>query len=83
MESVLKTYTNDGNNSTVADLLANVLSDILGESGLGILLDDVNVTYYENIDNITVPDDVYNKTKKHDYKSLMWTIPFGTNHLLS
>ena len=76
----MKRYTEeDEEDDTVAGVLANVLSDILGD--LGILLDRVNVTYYEHIENRTVPDSSYNKDKRSDYKSLMWTIPFGTNQL--
>lgn len=79
MESVLNTYTGE-EDETVADLLANVIDDLLGPSGFGILSKgkNVNVTYYEHIENRTVPSASYDKAK--DYKSLMWTIPFGANH---
>lgn len=65
MESVLKSYTDEKEDSTVADLLANVLDDLLGPSGFGSLADDndIKVTYYEHIKNETVPSESYNKTK--------------------
>lgn len=77
MEDLLKRYSeaDEDGTATVADLLGNILSDVLGR--MGILSGDVNVTYFEHIDNRTVPDDGYDSNKKNDYKSLMWTIPFG------
>ena len=56
MNEVLDTYStdNDDGESTVADLLANVLSKELGTDdegkGLHILTDDVTVSYYEHVE---------------------------------
>ena len=79
MESILKSYT-DEEDETVADLIGNVIDDLLGDSGFGILSGDVNVTYYEHIDNTTIASSSFDSEK--DYKSLMWTIPFGKDTVL-
>lgn len=71
LEDTLNNYEADSaSTDTVADIIANVLSDLLGE--IGILNDDVFVTYYEHENNQTVGYDAYDATK--DFKSLMWTI---------
>lgn len=87
IETVLNNYDDDTDQSgdnTVAKLLADILSDLLGDGstelnipGLGILKGDINVTYYEHVDGATVGSDMYDR-QNQDVKSLMWTIPFGT-----
>lgn len=79
MESVLKSYTGE-EDETVADLIGNVIDDILGDSGFGILSGNVNVTYYEHVDNTTKASSSFDENA--DYKSLMWTIPFGKDPFL-
>ena len=74
LDEVLNTYEVDDGNSTVADLIANVLTDLLGNE-LGILSSDVTVKYYEHDDDSLEPYDNYAKDLK--IKSLMWEIPFG------
>jgi hypothetical protein len=72
---ILSTYEVDDGNSTVADLLAKVLTDLLGNR-LGILSDDVSVTYFEHTnETLLVPYDKY--AKNLDVKSILWEIPFG------
>lgn len=71
LEDTLNNYEADSSSTdTVADIIANVLSDLLGE--IGILNEDVFVTYYEHENNQAVGYDAYDATK--DFKSLMWTI---------
>jgi hypothetical protein len=52
LEDILNTYGNDDGNTTVADLLANVLTDKLSNIRVankqGILSSPVSVTYYEH-----------------------------------
>ena len=47
LDEILNTYEVDDGESTVADLVANVLTDLLGND-LGILTGDVTVQYYEH-----------------------------------
>ena len=81
MLEVLNKYDNgaDGD-STVADLLANVLSVELGNDsgGLGILQSNVTVSYYEHVDGDRIEYGSYDRSK--DIKSLMWKIPFGQKY---
>lgn len=65
----------DNSDSTVADLIANVLSDLLG-NGLGILSEDVSVKYFEHENESSlVPHTTYDENLY--VKSIMWEIPFG------
>ena len=64
LDQVLNTYEVDDGNSTAADLLANVLTDLLGNR-LDILKSDVTVTYYEHDGTQSlIPHDKYNRGKK-------------------
>ena len=78
LDGILTTYEVDGGDSTVADLIANVLTDLLGNR-LGILAGDVTVRYYEH--NTTIGQESLetydNYNSELDVKSLMWEIPFG------
>ena len=80
LDEVLSTYKVDDGESTVADLIANVLTDLLGNN-LGILNENITVTYYEHNGQVSLtPHDKYNKDI--DIKSLMWTIPFGQTYTI-
>lgn len=71
----------------MADIIADVLNDLLGENGVNILQEEgISVSYYEHEDIFDVPlaEPIGNRTKYYpdynealDIKSLMWTIPFG------
>jgi hypothetical protein len=77
LDQILATYEVDDGESTAADLIANVLTDLLGNR-LGILLGDVSVTYFEHNGEVSlVPHNSYSKSL--DVKSLMWEIPFGVD----
>ena len=86
MNEVLDTYStdNDDGESTVADLLANVLSKELGTDdegkGLHILTDDVTVSYYEHVEGNRIEYASYDQSKQ--IKSLMWNIPFGQTYTI-
>jgi hypothetical protein len=69
LDQILATYeVNDGKSTTV-DLVANILMDLLGNR-LGILLNDVSVTYFEHNGEVSfVPHDRYSQSL--DVKSLM------------
>ena len=73
----MNNYENDDGNTTVADLIANMLTDLLGNE-LGILSSPVSVTYYEHTNGSLVPHDSYNE--EPEVKSLMWEIPFGQTY---
>ena len=80
LDEILNTYGVDDGESTVADLVANVLTDLLGNE-LGILADNVTVTYYEhNGTESLIPYDSY--TDDLEIKSLMWEIPFGQSYTI-
>lgn len=82
MLEVLNKYDNSADeDSTVADLLADILSVELGDEGLGILQDDITVSYYEHVRGSRVEYGNYDRSK--DIKSLMWTIPFGQEYLIT
>lgn len=81
----LNSYEDDGENTdTVADIIANVLTDLLGSDGADILKEDISVTYYKHeelIDdngnptknfNISSSSTNYNSEDKDEVKSLMW-----------
>jgi hypothetical protein len=81
LDQILKTYQVDDGDSTVADLIANVLTDLLGNN-LGILSDDVSVKYYEhNGQESLIEYASYSKNLK--IKSLMWEIPFGQTYTIN
>jgi hypothetical protein len=72
---ILKGYNADGGSSTVADLIANGLTDLLGNK-IGILRNNVSVKYYEHIgEESFVAHDTYDR--RLNIKSLMFDIPFG------
>lgn len=81
LDQILNTYEVDDGDSTVADLIANVLTDLLGDSNLGILSDVVSVKYYEHIGQESL---VQHGTYSADLevKSLMWEIPFGQTYTI-
>ena len=80
LDQILNTYEVDDGDSTVADLIANVLTDLLGDD-LGILSGDVTVTYYEyNGTHSLIPHGSYNDDV--EFKSLMWEIPFGQTYTI-
>jgi hypothetical protein len=85
LEDILNTYGNDDGNTTVADLLANVLTDKLSNIRVankqGILSSPVSVTYYEHTNGSLVPHDSYNE--ELEVKSLMWEIPFGQTYTIT
>ena len=75
-DEILSTYDVDDGDSTVADLVANLLTDLLGNDGLGVLSSSVSVTYFEHVNEETlVPHDTYSDSL--EVKSIMWEIPFG------
>ena len=76
LDEMLNTYLDDGD-STVADLIANILTDLLGNK-LGILLSDVDVEYFEHNGTQLIPYSIYDDNL--DIKSLMFTIPFGQTY---
>ena len=67
---------NDGE-STVADLLAELLTDLLGNT-LDILSSDVTVKYYEHNGASLISYDNY--TDEREIKSLMFEIPLGQTY---
>lgn len=75
LDQILNTYQVDDGESTVADLIANVLTDLLGNKA-GILTGNVTVTYFEHniTDNGTelIPYDSYDETM--EIESLMWEV---------
>ena len=75
LDQILNTYDVDDGESTVADLIANVLTDLLGNKA-GILTGNVTVTYFEHniTDNGTelIPYDSYDETM--EIESLMWEV---------
>lgn len=84
LDEILNTYEVDDGESTVADLIANVLTDLLGNE-LGVLTGEVNITYYEH--NATkhnathlLPHAKYNEAL--DIKSLIWEIPLGQTYTI-
>jgi hypothetical protein len=81
LDEILNTYGVDDGESTVADLVANVLTDLLGNE-LKILNDAVTVTYYEHHSaegaESLIPHVGYNEDL--EIKSLMWEIPFGQTY---
>ena len=72
---ILNTYQVADGESTVADLIANVLTDLLGD--LGILNGTVAVKYYEHNEQQASLAAHDNFDPTLDIKSLMWEIPFG------
>ena len=85
LDDKLNSYEDDGENTaTVADIIANVLTDLLGSDGADILKEDISVTYYKHeelIDdngnptknfNISSSSTNYNSEDKDEVKSLMW-----------
>jgi hypothetical protein len=81
LDQILNTYEVDDGDSTVADLIANVLTDLLGDSNLGILSDVVSVKYYEhNGQESLVQHGTYSADL--EVKSLMWEIPFGQTYTI-
>ena len=81
----MNSYEDDGKNTaTVADIIANVLTELLGSDGADILKEDISVTYYKHeelIDdngnptknfNISSSSTNYNSEDKDEVKSLMW-----------
>ena len=80
LDQVLNTYEVDDGDSTVADLIANILTDLLG-SELNILTGNVTVKYYEHDGDSLVPYDSYSDDL--EIKSLMWEIPFGQTFTVS
>ena len=80
LTEILDTYDEEGEESTVTDIIANALDDLLGNN-LGLLSDNVTVTYYEHMgEESLVPHDSYNDDL--DIKSLMFTIPFGQTYTI-
>lgn len=87
LEAQLNAYEEDGESTeTVADIIANILNDLLGDNGLDILQKnkEITVTYYENVevagvDKFQTANVTYDKERKSEIKSLMFTIPFGQN----
>ena len=84
LEAELNAYEEDGvSTETVADIIANILNDLLGDNGLDILQEnkEITVTYYKNIevgvDKFQTANVPYSKEIKSEIKSLMFTIPFG------
>lgn len=76
LDEVLSTYDNDNADSTVVDLIATLLTDLLGNNGLGVLSSSVSATYFEHINEESlVPYDTYDDNL--EIKSVMWEIPFG------
>ena len=80
LEDILFNYGDDGGNTTAADLIANVLTDKLGNE-LGILSSPVSVTYYEHTGGSLVRHDSYNEDI--EVKSLMWEIPLGQTYTIA
>lgn len=77
LEQVLDAYDVNDKESTVADLIAKALTDLLGNT-LGILTDDVTVKYYEHRYDETETLIAHNNyTDELGIKSLMFEIPFG------
>lgn len=82
LDQILNTYKVDDGDSTVADLIANVLTDLLGANNLGILRNAVSVKYYEhNGQESLIEHASYSKDLK--VKSLMWEIPFGQTYTIN
>jgi hypothetical protein len=78
MNDKIANYEKEDENTTVADIIANELTNLLGEGGMDILHSDVNITYYEHIHGMAV-EKAYSPDL--DIKSLMWTIPLGKSNL--
>lgn len=87
LDDKLNSYEDDGQNTaTVADIIANVLTELLGSDGADILKEDkdIFVTYYKHeelIDEngnptkkftISSNSTNYNSEEKDEVKSLMW-----------
>ena len=80
LDQILDTYDVNDGNSTVADLIANVLTDFLGND-LGILKGDVTVKYYEHNGTETlITHDKFNEDL--EIMSLMFEIPFGQTYTI-
>ena len=84
LEAQLNAYEESGDSTeTVADIIANILNDLLGDNGLDILQEnkEITVTYYKNVevgvDKFQTANVTYDKKIKSEIKSLMFTIPFG------
>lgn len=88
LEDKLNSYDNDSaSTGTVADIIANVLNDLLGDEGINILQQEgITVTYFEHVEILDVDGNTTGnfRTENHaEYdetlpiKSLMWTFPFG------
>ena len=79
MRGVINSYksTADGDNLTVADIIASELSNVL--RGIDVLAEGKNVetTYYE-VDTNGIVKKYAEYDKEKNIKSLMWTIPLGT-----
>lgn len=78
MNDKIANYEKEDEHTTVADIIANELTNLLGEGGMDILHSDVNITYYEHIHGMAV-EKAYSPDL--DIKSLMWTIPLGKSNL--
>ena len=77
LDQILNTYEVDDGESTVVDLIANVLTDLLGNEA-GILTGNVTVKYFEhNGTESLISHDSYNENL--EIESLMIEIPFGQN----
>ena len=74
LEDFLDKYDVNDGESTVADLIAILLTDLLGDT-LGILSNDVTVTYYEHNGTSLIPYSNY--TDEREIGSLMFEIPLG------
>jgi hypothetical protein len=74
LEDIMTTYSKEDSQTTVADIIANVLTDILGDE-LEILSRPVSVSYYEHTNGTLVHYDSYDD--ELNVKSIMWEIPFG------
>ena len=57
METAISTY-DKGSKLTVADLLANILNQAVGDEGIGILQEgkEITTTYYEHADGPCLND---------------------------
>ena len=78
LDQILNTYEVDDGESTVADLVANVLTDLLGNKA-GILAGNVTVKYFEHNEteshNGTEPLIEYESYDEHlEIDSLMWEV---------
>jgi len=73
LDEILYSY-DDGGNSTVVDLIAYVLTDLLGGSNL--LSRPVQVAYFEHMNEESLVR-YENYDDSLDVKSIMWEIHFG------